>query len=76
LSWTKEKPTIEGWYWIWFGTPTSIPYCDELHYLNYDRNRGLAEDGSLFDEDGPTTVNDHPRETMYYGPILPPEIPH
>lgn len=72
MSWTKEKPIIEGWYWIWFGTPTDIPYCEYLSYFEPVKERGLTESDNHYRE----YIVDHPRETMYYGPIEPPEIPN
>ncbi len=73
LAWTEEPPTEPGWYWNHYQTRVDA----SGHYYMYlivksERDGSLWVDGEY---DNPSISSPAHKNTMWYGPVDPPEAP-
>lgn len=66
MNWTKNKPTVPGWYWI-----NGPGHCKEIVFVSRDSFGLIIQYVGL---DIIETPDQYP-EDYWYGPITPPELP-
>lgn len=71
MTWTKELPTVEGWYWWW----TARFWCYQMAYV-YPKPDGTMHVADYEDFDTFTDVREFQEgETEWAGPLSPPPRP-
>ncbi len=70
MIWTKEKPTVSGWYWIFSSSRNDYV---EMVFVTYDAELGyqITFSGEDFNHSWSERVDDW----WWMGPIVPPSSP-
>lgn len=70
MNWTKNKPTVPGWYWISY--KGGRPYTRQL-YMSQSNVLGIMV--SLYPGAAEQLKGYSEDHFLWYGPIVPPELP-